>query len=125
VVGEWACVETLRSGSKADSVPGMPDTIPLETKNVRLGAGTLSAMPPECCPPSFRNRVRHGPVRAVISRFDADQQAAATQRRRILALAAERDYWVAGAHLSFPGIGHVRATEESYRWVPVNYTIPR
>jgi glyoxylase-like metal-dependent hydrolase (beta-lactamase superfamily II) len=62
---------------------------------------------------------------SVISAFDSDHHAAATQRRRILELAAENDYWVAGAHLSFPGIGHVRAMEENYRWVPTIYTIPQ
>jgi integrase len=31
---------------------------------VRHRVGTLSVIPPEHCPPSLRNRVRHAPVRA-------------------------------------------------------------
>jgi glyoxylase-like metal-dependent hydrolase (beta-lactamase superfamily II) len=55
--------------------------------------------------------------------FDADQNAAAAQRKRVLQLAVDRDYWVAGAHLSFPGIGHVRFKEGQYSWSPVNYLL--
>jgi len=56
--------------------------------------------------------------------FDADQKGGIAQRERIFRLAAEKDYWVAGAHLSFPGIGHIRSEQGRYRWAPVNYTIP-
>ncbi len=52
--------------------------------------------------------------------FDADPDAAIVQRKRAFQLAADKDYWVAGAHLSFPGIGHVRAEQGHYRWIPVN-----
>ena len=61
---------------------------------------------------------------SLISKFDADPQAAVVQRRRVLQMAAEKDYWIAGGHLSFPGIGHVRATEGQYSWIPINYGIP-
>lgn len=57
---------------QGDSVPGACRTpFRSRVKTVRLGVGTLSVMPPECCPPSFRNRVRHGPVRAVINQIRA------------------------------------------------------
>ncbi|MGD0890103.1 MAG: MBL fold metallo-hydrolase [Terracidiphilus sp.] len=59
------------------------------------------------------------------SAFDSDPAAAAAQRKRILELAAEEDDWVAGGHLSFPGIGHVRARDGHYRWLPANYEIPQ
>ena len=62
---------------------------------------------------------------SLTSMFDADGKAAATQRERVLRLAADKDYWVAGAHLSFPGIGHVRSAQEGYSWIPANYTIPQ
>lgn len=62
---------------------------------------------------------------SLASPFDADPQAAATQRKRIFRLAADRNWWVAGAHLSFPGIGWIRSTQAGFRWVPANYTIPR
>jgi len=59
------------------------------------------------------------------SSFDSDPAAAAVQRKRILQLAADQDDWVAGAHLSFPGIGHVRQNgAQGYSWVPANYGIP-
>ncbi|HEY0682978.1 MAG TPA: MBL fold metallo-hydrolase [Steroidobacter sp.] len=59
------------------------------------------------------------------SPFDADPNAATAQRKRMLHLAADHDHWVAGAHLSFPGIGHVRFKHGQYSWKPVNYTIPQ
>lgn len=58
------------------------------------------------------------------SAFDAIPSAAAEQRLRIFKMASAGDFWVAGAHLSFPGIGHIRAGQTRYFWVPVNYTIP-
>lgn len=56
--------------------------------------------------------------------FDADANAAATQRKRILQLAADEDDLVAGAHISFPGIGHVRVGARGYIWIPVSFAIP-
>jgi hypothetical protein len=43
----------------------------------------------------------------------------------VFELAATNDYRVAGGHLSFPGIGHVRAEKTHYVWVPTSYNIPR
>jgi glyoxylase-like metal-dependent hydrolase (beta-lactamase superfamily II) len=60
---------------------------------------------------------------SLTSMFDADRRAAAAQRQRVLRSAADNDYWLAGAHLSFPGIGHVRPAQQGYLWIPVNYTI--
>jgi glyoxylase-like metal-dependent hydrolase (beta-lactamase superfamily II) len=58
------------------------------------------------------------------SSFDVDATTAAEQRLRIFRMASDHDYWVAGAHLSFPGIGHVRAGHKRFFWIPANYTIP-
>ena len=58
------------------------------------------------------------------SPFDTDAKTAAEQRLRVLRIAADNDYWVAGSHLSFPGIGRVRAVDGRYFWIPVNYAIP-
>lgn len=58
------------------------------------------------------------------SAFDSDPAAAAAERKRILQLAADENDWLAGAHLSFPGIGHVRAEASGFRWQPANYAIP-
>ena len=30
---------------------------------------------------------------------------------------------LAGAHLSFPGLGHLRPRGKGYLWIPVNYTL--
>jgi glyoxylase-like metal-dependent hydrolase (beta-lactamase superfamily II) len=58
--------------------------------------------------------------------FDRDRSGGAKQRARVFRMAAEKDYWVAGAHLPFPGIGHIRANqgEGGYRWAPIEYPIP-
>ena len=53
--------------------------------------------------------------------FDTDSAKAAAERKKVFADAAERSDWVAGAHLSFPGIGHLRAESSGYTFVPVNY----
>src|SRR5580704_6798325 len=59
------------------------------------------------------------------SPFDADPKAAAEQRLRVFKMAAGSGDWVAGAHLSFPGLGHIRAAESRYFWIPTNYTLPQ
>jgi glyoxylase-like metal-dependent hydrolase (beta-lactamase superfamily II) len=62
---------------------------------------------------------------SLTSAFDSDPKAAAAQRQRILQLASEKDDWIAGAHLSFPGIGHVRDRQGSFYYVPSIYMIPK
>lgn len=54
--------------------------------------------------------------------FDFDQnQAIATRRSLMYSLAASKTL-VAGMHLPFPGIGHVRADGKGvYAWVPIEY----
>ena len=54
-------------------------------------------------------------------RFDTDSAAAIAQRARVFAEAAAQGYWVAGAHLSFPGIGHLQHSGTGYTWLPANY----
>lgn len=58
------------------------------------------------------------------SAFDANPALAAEQRQRVLTMAAANDYWLAGGHLSFPGIGHVRVDHGGYMWIPDSYSIP-
>ncbi len=53
--------------------------------------------------------------------FDSDSKSAAVQRKRAYADAAKSGYWVAAAHLAFPGIGHVRTEGPGYAWLPANY----
>jgi len=61
---------------------------------------------------------------SITIQFDTDAKAAAVQRRKALVEAAREGHLVAGAHLSFPGIGHVRSQGAGYLWIPVNYTLP-
>jgi glyoxylase-like metal-dependent hydrolase (beta-lactamase superfamily II) len=58
---------------------------------------------------------------SVTIQFDTDSKAAALQRRREYAQAAKQGYLVGSAHLSFPGLGHLRADGKGYAFVPVNY----
>ncbi len=53
--------------------------------------------------------------------YDVDPKAAAAQRKRAFADAAERGYLVAPAHMSFPGVGHLRRDGRGYRWMPRPY----
>ncbi|MFT3763624.1 MAG: MBL fold metallo-hydrolase [Pseudoxanthomonas sp.] len=52
---------------------------------------------------------------------DGDHAAAIAARRDLLARASRGRWWVAGAHLPFPGLGHVRAATDGYDWVPAEY----
>ena len=59
---------------------------------------------------------------AVTIQFDTDSKAAAAQRQRAYAEAAKQGYLVGSAHLSFPGLGHLRAEGKGYVFVPLNYS---
>lgn len=53
--------------------------------------------------------------------FDVDPKTAAETRQRAFADAAKGGYWVAGDHVSFPGVGHLAADGKGYRWLPMPY----
>ena len=53
--------------------------------------------------------------------FDSDPKAAAPARIKNYADAAKLGYYVAVAHVSFPGIGKLRADGRGYDWIPANY----
>jgi glyoxylase-like metal-dependent hydrolase (beta-lactamase superfamily II) len=55
--------------------------------------------------------------------FDSDSKAGVEQRKKAYGDAAKGGYLVAGAHISFPGLGRVRAEGKGYVWVPVNYSV--
>ena len=57
----------------------------------------------------------------VTIQFDSDTKAAALQRKKAYAEAAKQGYLVGSAHISFPGIGRLRADGKGYVWIPVNY----
>lgn len=53
--------------------------------------------------------------------FDSDAKKAISSRKKILAYAVLNKLWVAGAHLPFPGIGHIIKENNSYEWLPIEY----
>jgi hypothetical protein len=53
---------------------------------------------------------------------DSDEAAAVARRRRVFDVVATNRWWVGGAHLPFPGLGHVRRDPGRYTWVPVTFT---
>ncbi len=59
---------------------------------------------------------------AVTIQFDSDSKAAAAQRKKAYAEAAKEGYLVGSTHISFPGLGRLRAEGKGYVWVPVNYS---
>jgi glyoxylase-like metal-dependent hydrolase (beta-lactamase superfamily II) len=57
----------------------------------------------------------------VVIEFDVDSTKALATRKKLFADAARDKLWVAGAHMPFPGIGHVRSEGSAYAWVPVEF----
>lgn len=53
---------------------------------------------------------------------DADRAQAIESRRAMLQRASREGWWVAGAHLPFPGLGHARVEGKGYAWVPAEYS---
>lgn len=53
--------------------------------------------------------------------YDVDANAAAEQRAKQFARAEKSRRLVATAHLPFPGVGHIRAEDKGYMWVPMDY----
>ncbi|CAJ0807520.1 MBL fold metallo-hydrolase [Ralstonia flaminis] len=53
--------------------------------------------------------------------YDVDQKQAVVSRRKLFGEAAQDKLWVAGAHLPFPGLGHVRRDGKAFAWVPIEY----
>lgn len=53
--------------------------------------------------------------------FDTDPKQAVVTRKHVFARAAREKLMIAGMHLPFPGIGHVRKAKEGYAWVPAEF----
>ena len=58
---------------------------------------------------------------AVAIHFDSDSKEAIASREKAYADAAKEGYLIGSAHLSFPGLGYLRAEGKGYVWIPVNY----
>lgn len=54
--------------------------------------------------------------------FDSDPKEAVETRKRILAQVSKDRTMVAGMHMPFPGFGHVRHEDNSYRFVPAEWS---
>jgi glyoxylase-like metal-dependent hydrolase (beta-lactamase superfamily II) len=55
--------------------------------------------------------------------YDSDRVGAMAQRDTVFAEAARRGYWIAAAHIAFPGLGHVAARDGRFSWIPASYTM--
>lgn len=66
------------------------------------------------------------PDPAIAMKYDTEMRSAVASREKALADAADKGWWIAGAHISFPGLGHARRLgANSYAWVPANYSLNR
>ncbi len=57
--------------------------------------------------------------------FDTEPAAARAQRAKVFADAAAHGYLIGGAHLPFPGLGHLNVAGKAYEYLPANYTTLR
>lgn len=74
----------------------------------------------------FWGDITHGDILqfdepGVAIEFDIDQKSAVAARDTAFRQAVDGAYLVAGAHIAFPGIGHVRKDSTNYDWLPINY----
>ncbi|MGM0543367.1 MAG: MBL fold metallo-hydrolase [Pseudomonadota bacterium] len=53
--------------------------------------------------------------------FDSDPAQAIEARQAVLEAAVNDKHWVAGAHMPFPGIGHIIEDGDGYQWLPIEY----
>jgi glyoxylase-like metal-dependent hydrolase (beta-lactamase superfamily II) len=58
----------------------------------------------------------------VAANFDTDSKPAIASRKRVWSEAAKDGTLLASAHVSFPGLGHVRADGKGFVWVPLPYS---
>jgi glyoxylase-like metal-dependent hydrolase (beta-lactamase superfamily II) len=54
--------------------------------------------------------------------FDTDEKLALATRLKMLREIEAQSEIVAAAHLSFPGLGHLRKTGKVWQWIPLDYT---
>ena len=59
----------------------------------------------------------------IIDGFDVDKKQAMAKRVEIYQDATEKGYLLAGDHVSFPGVGRLRAKAQGYEWLPLLYSV--
>jgi hypothetical protein len=52
---------------------------------------------------------------------DTSRPQAAATRKAVFERAAAEKTLVAGSHLPFPGLGHIRKSGDGYVWLPVEF----
>ncbi len=60
---------------------------------------------------------------AIPDGFDVDKEKGIAQRERLYREAAAQGYLIAADHLSYPGLGRLRAGSNGYEWMPVPYSV--
>lgn len=55
--------------------------------------------------------------------FDVDKKEGITTRVKIYSDAARQGYLIACDHVSFPGVGRLRARDKEYEWMPILYSL--
>ncbi len=53
--------------------------------------------------------------------YDVDPSGAARRRLATFQEAADQRFWVGANHISFPGLGHIRAEGPGFTWIPAPY----
>lgn len=59
---------------------------------------------------------------SITSVYDYNMKEAMATRKKALADAAAKGYWVGISHSSFPGIGHISSDGKKYKLIPINYS---
>ncbi|MEN4892715.1 MBL fold metallo-hydrolase [Erwinia billingiae] len=54
--------------------------------------------------------------------FDSNEKQARDSREKLFKKIANQGGLIAAAHLSFPGVGHIVFQNDSFGWVPLNYS---
>lgn len=54
--------------------------------------------------------------------YDSDKDGAEARREALFSEAVHDGFWVAAAHISFPGLGHIGAKNGHFIWIPASYT---
>ncbi|HRM31180.1 MAG TPA: MBL fold metallo-hydrolase [Acinetobacter johnsonii] len=69
----------------------------------------------------LHNHALQLPEPEIAAEFDVNSKDARASRVAKLPEIAERKLLVAGAHLPFPGLGHISKNGNGYSWIPVEY----
>ena len=62
------------------------------------------------------------PDPSITVEYDSNEEEAEATRKRAFSEAAESKFWIAAAHISFPGLGHVALRSSQFVWLPAEYT---